>query len=229
MRRRHDQAERIPQIDAETGRPLWAGRVSRFKIAQLYHTDARGIVDQDLIDEVGYALLARCESILIATESRRGRAMCPVCRHVIHHDCGPEDALECDECGWRISWSEYLASVRKKGLNAGGIEGFLQEFVEKYPQAPSPRHRMILIDQPIHRYHWEMVNEPGRPGGSNLIGGTVAQVAALLNGLTYSEQSTAGLREMNNRWHKQGRKMLRRLARSGALEKEAIQLSEDQA
>ena len=72
-----------------------------------------------------------------------------------------------------------------------------------------------------------MVKNPGRPGGSNLIGGTVTQVVALLNGLTYSDQSTPGLRETNNRWRKQGRRVLRKLEKSGALEEEAIRLPED--
>ena len=45
-------------------RPVWAPRVPRFKIAQLYHTDARGLQDEDLADEVGVALLVRIESCL---------------------------------------------------------------------------------------------------------------------------------------------------------------------
>ena len=76
---------------------------------------------------------------------------------------------------------------------------------------------MILIDQLIHRYHWELVNA-GRPGGCNLIGGTLKQVTVMLNKLAYSDQSTPGLREVQNRWQKQGRKFLKRLERSGAFE-----------
>ena len=222
MDRRRANQDGAPEISAETGRPEWAGRVSRRKIARLYYTDAQGIVDKDQIDEVGYALLWRCESILIATEARRGQAMCPVCRNTIYHGGGNAEILECNECGWNLPWSEYLASLRKKQLGAGGIEEFLREFVEKYPKAPTPRHRMILIDQLIHRYHWEMIKEPGRPGGSNLIGGTVTEVVALLNGLTYSEESTSGLQEIHNRWRKQGRRLLRKLEKSGELEKAAI-------
>lgn len=220
-RRRGDGA---PDISPQTGRPEWAGRVSRFRIAALYRGDARGIVDRELIDEVGYALLARCESILAATQAVRGEAVCPVCRAAIPHEPGATEVLTCPECGWSLPWSEYHASMQRKQLWAGGIEGFLREFVEKYPKAPTPRHRMILIDQLIHRYHWEMINDPGRPGGGNLIGGTVVEVVALLDSLTYSEQSTPGLQEMRNRWRKQGRRTLRRLEKNGALEQAEAEL-----
>ena len=33
-------------------------------IRRLYETDARGIYDEDLINEVGHGLLARCESFI---------------------------------------------------------------------------------------------------------------------------------------------------------------------
>ncbi len=53
----------------KSDKPRWAGRVSRAQILQLYATDAKGIVDEELIDEVGYALLTRCESITAVTAS----------------------------------------------------------------------------------------------------------------------------------------------------------------
>lgn len=221
MSRRDYSRFGYPQISPKTGRPEWAGRVSRHKIVQLYETDARGIVDTELINEVGTWLLLRCESILMATEARRGRAVCPACRESIHHAGEADETLECRECGWQLAWSEYLTSLRKKQLWAGGIEDFLEEFVAKYPKAPTPRHRMILIDQLIHRYHWEMLKTPRRPGASNLIGGTLNEVTALLNSLMYGDQSTAGLRETHNRWRKQGRRLLRKLEKSGELEKAA--------
>ena len=58
----------------------WARRVEQDKIRRLYETDARGIVDEELIDDVGYAMLARCESILIATRASFGDVMCKGCR-----------------------------------------------------------------------------------------------------------------------------------------------------
>jgi hypothetical protein len=59
--------------------PPWAPRLPQRLVARLYETDARGILDEELIDEVGYGLLARVESILTATEASRGRVRCPRC------------------------------------------------------------------------------------------------------------------------------------------------------
>ena len=61
----------------------WAPRVNPSAIRRLYETDARGIVDAEQIDAVGYALYARCRSILRATEAQLGRVTCPRCEHVI--------------------------------------------------------------------------------------------------------------------------------------------------
>ncbi len=77
MSRRDHSTFGYPKISPQTGRPEWAGRVSRHKIVKLYKTDARGIVDPELIDEVGTWLLLRCESILMATEAQAGPQAAP--------------------------------------------------------------------------------------------------------------------------------------------------------
>ena len=38
----------------------WARRVSRAKVRRLYQSDALGLLDRDLLDEVGYGMYARC-------------------------------------------------------------------------------------------------------------------------------------------------------------------------
>ena len=40
--------------------PEWSPRVPRYKIRRLYQSDTQGIQDNDLADQVGFALLARC-------------------------------------------------------------------------------------------------------------------------------------------------------------------------
>ena len=65
--------------------PSWAPRVPQHKIRQLYLDDAQGIYDDALIADVGYGLLARCESFLSANEAARGRAICPVCSAIVPH------------------------------------------------------------------------------------------------------------------------------------------------
>ena len=52
--------------------PTWAPRVPKALIRRFYETDAKGIYDEELIDEVGYALLARCQSFITANLARAG-------------------------------------------------------------------------------------------------------------------------------------------------------------
>ena len=140
-----------------SARPRWAGRVPRWKIARLYATDAKAIVDEELIDEVGFALLARCDSILTATEAHKGRVTCPQCSRIIAHDVWTNrELLRCTDCGWEIAWPDYHKSYRRKQLHAGGMEPFIKEFMDRFPETRTPRQKMILIDTLIHRLHWEL-------------------------------------------------------------------------
>ena len=73
----------MPEETAD--RPRWAGRVPRHKIARLYEQDAKGIVDEDLIDEIGISFLARCQSMMMADEVHEGKALCAGCDSIIYH------------------------------------------------------------------------------------------------------------------------------------------------
>jgi hypothetical protein len=52
----------------------WARRVQQDLIRRLYALDAKGIEDEELVNEAGYAMYARCESIRIGA-SRGGRRL----------------------------------------------------------------------------------------------------------------------------------------------------------
>lgn len=189
-------------------RPTWAPRVSRYAIARLYRIDASGIRDEDMVDEVGYALLARIQDILIATDAHRGRVHCRECGSVIRRRPSglrrdvERETVTCKQCGWQLPWLEYYKSYRNKHLLAGGMEPFFHEFVADFPAARGYGEKIVLIDTLIHRYHWELEGKGGGPGAVNLIGGTRDEVIAFLNELTYGGDSTAGLEENRRHWRK---------------------------
>ena len=89
----------------------WAPRVKPNTIRRLFELDAKGILDENLVDEVGYGLLARCETIHRVTHR-----LCP--------DCGSEmegawDVLKhrkisCINCQWHSTWNVYHRSYKKK-------------------------------------------------------------------------------------------------------------------
>ena len=105
--------------------PTWAPRVTQRKIRQLYEKDAKGIYDEELINEVGYGLLTRCQSFIDANEARSGRARCPCCSSIVAHSCQREETLRCD-CGWELTWGEYFKTIQHVQLS--GAEPVLEQF-----------------------------------------------------------------------------------------------------
>ena len=181
--------------------PVWAPRVPRWKIRRLYETDAQGIYDDELIDEVGYALLARCESFLAAVEATQGRARCPRCGAIVRHERRKEELLRC-ACGWELTWGAYFKTIQHKQLS--GVEPVLslfRDYVARFPAAASPRSKMLRIDELIHGFHYfYKTGGPTRPVAVNLIEGRLGQVIAFLDSLTYGEASTPGLRAAYDEW-----------------------------
>lgn len=179
--------------------PRWAPRVAQSKIRQLYETDAMGIYDQDLIDEVGYSLLARCESFITANRARAGELPCPECGQTVRR----EEMLNCP-CGWALPWADYFQTIQHKQLS--GAEPVLEQFrdfVGAYPSARTPQARMLLIDRLLHGFHWYYkTNGPTRPVAVNLIEGRLGDVVAFLERLSYGEESTPGTREILAQWDK---------------------------
>ncbi len=115
--------------------PAWARRVPQRKIRRLYETDAKGIYDEDLIDEVGYGLLARCESFIRANRARAGEVPCPECGQIVRR----EEVLRCP-CGWELRWADYFKTIQHKQLS--GAEPVLEQFrdfVKAFPAARTPR------------------------------------------------------------------------------------------
>jgi hypothetical protein len=177
--------------------PVWAPRVSKRKIHQLYKTDAQGIYDRDLIDEVGYGLLARCESFIAANRAREGELPCPECGRSVPR----EETLRCS-CGWKLPWPDYFKTIQHKQLSgAEPVLAQFRDFVRAFPSARTPREKMLLIDRLIHGFHrYYKTDHPTRPVAVNLIEGRLSDVVAFLDRLSYGDQSTPGMRETYTQW-----------------------------
>ncbi len=134
----------------------WAPRVSPTKLRKLYKTDALGLTDEELIDEVGFALYARCQSILIVTEAAHGRVQCPQCTHTILRQRSDDDeVLRCAGCGWEMPWQQYHRTWQHQELYAGGAADAFARFIERWPKSRTPQEKMLLIDWLIHLWHWQ--------------------------------------------------------------------------
>ena len=181
--------------------PTWARRVRPAKIRRLYQLDAQGIYDDELIEDVGYSLLARCESFIHAMEGVRGHAKCPLCGAIVAHHKQKEELLQC-ACGWSLSWADYFATIQHKQLS--GVEPVItlfQSFVDRFPGAQTAQQRMILIDTLLHGFHWFLnTGKPTRPVAVNLIALRLRDVIAFLDELAYGESSTPGAQDRKAEW-----------------------------
>jgi len=173
----------------------WAGRIPRWKIKRLYKTDAQGLVDEDLIDEVSYGILARCKSIIRATEAHCGRVHCPRCDTSIDHQWDRAQELICPKCDWRTSWGEYLKTYQGKHLHGGSAMDIWPEYVRRFKSARAPSAKMLLVDWVVHQLHIS-----SRAVAINLIGGRPNQVMAMMDELAYGDGCASG--DGNNRWRR---------------------------
>jgi hypothetical protein len=179
----------------------WARRVQPDLIRRLYASDAKGAQDEELVNEAGYAIYARCESIRIATEAHFGRATCKRCRAVIERRNWPKDeTLVCASCGWQTTWAEYHRSYQRKQLVGGKAYPDFLVFLERWPNARSYRDKLLEIDRLIHALHVDAKHGFARPAAVNLIEGTMREMNELLHELAYGTQSTPGLAETRAEW-----------------------------
>ncbi len=183
--------------------PVWAYRLRKSQIERLYKSSGRGFVDEELIDEVGFALLARCESILDVSEAVRGRPRCPNCGTTAQLDRGSTRFAKCGACGWECPWALYQKTYQRKGLSGGGFEPFVRAFVEKFSGARSHGEKLVLIDTLIHRFHWEHVSAVGgRPGASALIEGKMKDIMPFLDRLSYGDDVPPDIEQTREEWRR---------------------------
>ena len=184
--------------------PVWSPRVKKKKIRQIYEDDARSIHDDDLLNDVGYSLLCRCESFIAANEACDGKVICPLCGGSVVRN----ETLQC-KCGWQLPWRKYFKTIQHKQLRGAEdvIEPF-REFISAFPRARNSPEKMILIDRLIHEFHGYLESigtdeqDVRRPVGVNLIEGTMHDVVRFLNDLAYSTEGTPELVKTRAAWRR---------------------------
>lgn len=182
----------------------WSPRVAPSKIRRMYELDVRGIVDEDFINEVGFALFARCEDIVEVTAARDGEVTCQMCGRSIRRVGGVEEVLVCPSCDWRVKWGDYQRTYNRKGLLAG-IKGaptvkIFRKFVDEWVKCRSPQQKVLAIDRLIHSFHVDAELNDTRPAACNVIKGNAHDVISLLDQLAYGDQSTANTEETRDQW-----------------------------
>ena len=189
------------------GKIRWTPRVEPSLIVRLYESDAKGFRDEDLVNEVGCAIIARAEDVIAATASVcDDKAKCPVCGEIISF-ISPKDGgwdtviLNCI-CGYKAKLREYRESFQGKKLSACGAFPALNKFIKQYATAKDYSSKMLAIDLLIHTFHYELQGEQiTRSVATNIIYARKEKdLIDFLNKLAYSDNSTQGLSLNKNRF-----------------------------
>lgn len=159
-------------------RPKYAPKVPVGWIVRLYKTDALGIRDDELIDQVGWRLHARCRDVLMVSDSQ---VRCPACQTVfpVAWVGQPEDRTSaCPACGWGITSGAFHVSFRHQDLLGGNAREAFADFADHFPVAKGYVERMLLIDRLVHALH-----RSGNVAARNLLEGRAREVLATLDAL----------------------------------------------
>jgi hypothetical protein len=182
--------------------PKWEHRASKNRIEHLYKSVGDGFLDEELINDAGFPLFVRCQSILKFCDSVKGHPHCPVCDVHIQVMWKKDEILRCPECDRTCPWKEYQKTYKYKHLFVGGLEPYVREFVEKFEVTHSLSEQLILIDTLIHKFRWEQTSIAGRPGVCSLIEGKMSDTMAFLEGLTYGDKIPEHVRQTPEEWRK---------------------------
>lgn len=174
----------------------WGKKASRNDIVRLYQGEARGMVDEELLDEVGYTFYMRCTQAKQARDlMEQGRILCLHCGAVLDAECIRVGGytpfsknnlpVNCG-CGYSYTYREYRRSCNAANMPGGRAAPIFERFAKKWPGCRDAAQKMLLIDWLIHECHVSLMSgEKGRSVCVNLIEGTKTQIADLILKLAY--------------------------------------------
>ena len=173
----------------------WSKKVPQKLISQLYNQTVSGIEDEELIEEAGWALYARCESVISATNGFEKKVLiCLACGKDVELK---ENVFSCP-CGFCATWEEFKKSYKGKQLHASNAMPIFLTYQKDFPRAKTYGEKLVCIDVLIHSFHIRMSYyreldnydiedesvELNRPVGANLIEGTLTEVILFLDKLS---------------------------------------------
>jgi ribosomal protein L37AE/L43A len=152
------------------------------KLIRLYEVNAGGLLDDQLVDDVGWRLWDRLSDVVRVTE---GRVRCPACTTefpVRAAGRSADEVVPCPRCNWSVTPAAWHASWRHRGLHGACPE--FARFVAAWPAAGSIRDRMLLIDAVVHALHAASRSDmPGNFAARNILEGSRPKIVALLDEL----------------------------------------------
>ena len=161
----------------------WPSKVSRNDLKRLYLSNAKMMTDEELINDIGCTIYARCKEAKEIYELMEAwKIKCRVCGNILS---GPE-VLRCT-CGREYTYHSYRKSYREDNMPRGAASPLFDKFVLDWERANTVEDKMQLIDYIIHEFHVAIISgNRGRPTGLNLIQGSKKQIVELIEELAKS-------------------------------------------
>jgi hypothetical protein len=183
---------------SEPLRIRWAPPVPAHKLAKLYEANAIGLLDDELLDDVGWRLWERLSDVIRVSS---GRVRCPGCQtefNVRTPDRDIDTDTPCPAGDWSITYRDWHKTWQHRDLNGHCPE--FDRFVERWPKLRSARDRMVQIDAVVHALHVSSREGAfGNFAARNFLEGSRPKIVALLEELAHGPGSAiaTGARE---RW-----------------------------
>ena len=180
-REKNELAEITANIEpARFNKCKWNEKLPRNKLIRLYQNDAKGLIDEDLLDDVGYTLYARCKQARDTREClEKGEIICHHCGNV--NKAASYAGLIACPCGYYYTYREYRRSCNANNIPGGRATEIFNAFADKWLQCKNEKEKMLLVDWLVHECHVSaMTGGVGRSVCVNLIEGTIAQIRDML-------------------------------------------------
>lgn len=172
-------------MDKNRERISWSPRIRPELIKRHYESDALGLQDDDLCNDVGFRLFLRCQTILMVS---RDEVACPRCGTIFVVNCSSTEAISvcpAKDCFWQTTMLDYRQSWSKKRIWGANALPAFEEFYTQFSPKQDYKTKMYLIDRLIHSFHWSLTESlPARSAANNLIEGDHDQVVEFLDKLT---------------------------------------------
>ena len=183
-REKEQMAKLAEDLDpAKLNKFKWVPKVSRDKLVRLYTSDADGMLDEDLLDDIGYTFYTRCvQSRKTLPLLNEGRMICHHC-DAIFTASGYASLTRC-ECGYCYTYREYRRSFNAHNMPAHRAQPVFDAFMDKWPKCKTAKEKMLLTDWLIHECHTSVMSGlKGRSVCMNLMEGTATQLRNTLEKL----------------------------------------------
>lgn len=178
----------------------WCKKVSRSDIYRLYQGESKGMLDEELLDDIGLTFYMRCKQAKEVRECMdKGQIICHHCGAVLTggrvsttgsiltKNVDNYKPISCD-CGYLYTYREYRRSCNSVNMPGGRATPIFQHFLQEWPLCRDAKDKFFLIDWLVHECHVTLMSgKKGRSVCVNLIEGSLSQVTKLILQLAYGD------------------------------------------